>query len=141
MIVWIGVVVCVLSAAGTGFLTRLCWRYRQQAEDALRETRALRAQQIYLTKPDLQVAVGVHEVFKRIAEREGPTTGSGRRGPYCKLCRDYGCDHPHTGRPAPVKRVCPGPEVPAADIPEDCCEELPCKGITKRGEIIYGPFG
>lgn len=25
-----------------------------------------------------------------------------RRGPYCKLCQDYGCDHPHTGRPYAV---------------------------------------
>jgi hypothetical protein len=23
------------------------------------------------------------------------------RGPYCKLCRDYGCPTPHQGRPAP----------------------------------------
>ena len=116
MIVWIGAGICVLGAVVTGFMARLCWRYRRQTEDALREIRALRAQQIYLTEP---------------------TSG---RGPYCKLCRDYGCGHPHTGRPAPVKRLCPGPEAPGADIPEDCCEQVPCKGITKRGEIIYGPF-
>lgn len=98
MTIW----VCGFAAAICTILF-ICWRYTIHQERCARQNRETWLWWIGMELrhlPDQIICWGYN------LTPAGRAAARTRRGPYCKLCQDYGCPHPHTGVQSDLCPIC-----------------------------------